>query len=74
MAKVKFNRKTPDSTFFELVITPKTWEKIKAAGDRELYEVNNKYADYEELRIYFGEDGLEMEAHCIKEKQNGKEN
>jgi len=54
----------------EIVITPEIWEKIKKAGDFELYEKLNKYADYEELRIYFSDNKIEMEAHSIKEEKN----
>jgi len=35
-------------------------------GDKELYKKYNKYADYEELRIYINETSIDVEAHCCK--------
>lgn len=65
MKEIKFN-KAKDFNVNELMISPETWEKIKKAGDLELYKKFNKYADYEELRIYITDRGLDLEAHCIK--------
>jgi len=52
----------------EIILSPKTWERLKKEGDKELYKKYNKYADYSELRIYFNDDSIDLEAHCIKEK------
>lgn len=66
MEKIKFN-----GSFYvsEIVLTVKDWEKLKKKGDKELYKKYNKYSDYEELRIYFNENHIDLESHCIKENK-----
>lgn len=58
--------------FNEVVFMAKEWEKFKKAGDKELYKKYNKYSDYEELRIYFNDNNIEIDAHIMKEKKNEK--
>jgi hypothetical protein len=58
--------------FNEVVLMAKEWEKFKKVGDKELYKKYNKYSDYEELRIYFNDNNIEIDAHIMREKQNEK--
>lgn len=56
----------------EVVFMAKEWEKFKKVGDKELYKKYNKYSDYEELRIYFNGNNIEIDAHIMKGKKNEK--
>jgi len=53
------------NTLVELNISPEVWEKLKKAGDYELYKKLNKYANYNELRIYCGGKQIELNGHSI---------
>jgi hypothetical protein len=69
METIKLDKKEGDYTVSEVVICPKTWEKLKKEGDKQLYKKFNKYADYTELRIYLNENEIDVEAHCIKDTE-----
>lgn len=68
MNTIKLNKKD-DYLWNELVVGVKTWEKIKKAGDEQLYKKFNKDADYEELRIYIGENEIDLDGHCLKKSK-----
>ena len=65
MVEMKINKN--DYFVSEMVFSVESWEKFKKLGDKELYKKINKYEDYEELRVYFNDKSIELEAHCVKE-------
>ena len=67
METIKLNPKSEDRYDSELILSVKTWEKLKKFGDRELYKKYNKYGDYKELRIWLNQDEVDVEAHCLVE-------
>lgn len=62
--KLIFKKTT--GSYFQLCLCKEDWEKFKKKGDMELYKKYNKYADYNELRIYINDGSLELNGHEIE--------